>query len=218
MRPLGIFLITSQRWCTVTYSSLEKRLPLSLYRSLIHFQDLDPHQFYLFCWRKSISKPRLNSQPSCFATCHNKVIHVLLFYGGYLLCLLFFLWQHLEYGVLDTINARGTPFNLLHCSHIPIHPFLFMKVCYDRKLSASVTGSHKICIPTVDRKNIYNACFLILKRKERRHILSLIGMILQWWLKVLSNDLAQMISAIQKINRFMPPNFLRRLSLWELWK
>jgi len=54
-----------------------------------------------------------------------------------------------------------------------------MKACHNRKLSVSVKGSYTICTSAAERKSIYNACILILKRKERRLLLSLIKMALQ---------------------------------------
>lgn len=71
--------------------------------------------------------------------------------------------------------------NLLHCSHISIQPF-FSWVCYGRKWSASVTGRHKICMPSVEKKIIYRA---YQKSEERRPFMILLKITLQWGLEFL---------------------------------
>lgn len=112
---------------------------------------------------------------------------MLLFYHGYLSAFCSFL-TNIEGGVLNTMKAQATPFYVLHCSHIYLQPFIFVRVCYGRKSSASVTAGHKICVSSVERKVISRTYFLLLKGEERRLFLSLWKITLQWGLEFLSND------------------------------
>lgn len=103
------------------------------------------------------------------------------------LCLLFFFNKHRGWS-FEHHEGKATLFYVLHCSHIYIQPFIFVRVCYGGKSSASVTASHKTCVPSVERKVIYRTYFLLLKGEERRLFLSLWKITLQWGLEFLSND------------------------------
>lgn len=142
LRPLRPFLVNSQTMQFYPQFSRQKisSEPLSIFNSLPGFR---PAPVLSSILKKS--QGCLLNHPAL----HHTVIKWFLCYSSTMAtsspsC--FFLTT-LEYGVLNTIMARATACHLLPFSHISSHPFLFTKICCDRKLSDSVTGSPKICTP-----------------------------------------------------------------------